>query len=679
MAKPRQSSFRRILLKRLFLLSIPVLLTGEAVAYHKARSGLLGTARLNLTTSATRKAESLESTIAGLRSNLVLAAKAAALQTNSSKQVYDFLDQVQQASPLKLQCVQLVELLSQDIKATTCGRRSLAPFSANLWLAQPPQEQADPNTVQITLAQPLPGQTPMENQLNVVLSAPVAAPASATPAPAPATPAPASATPAPRYVLRVQTALYSLPEQGSDDVTGYTVVIDQNGEILAHPNADRVGRNIRQEADAPRLQRILQQALSNQEDTAPVFVFEENGAEWLAGYSPIQVRLNAQESRTWVVLAATPMDRALSSLGEVQQVLVILTIGLLTAILLATLYLTRDLARPIEQLSDYAMQIRQRIASDHAPKNFKVRELNYLAEALDSMVQRLDDRAKELEAAWQEAHTANQIKSEFLATTSHELRTPLNAIIGCVRLVRDGCCDDREEELEFLKQADDAALHLLKIINDLLDIAKIEAGKVELNLQPVSIETLCHQCLKMVQPGAEVKRLHLTQHLDPRINRVLLDERRVRQMVINLLSNAVKFTPEEGQVKLGAWLRYGYQLEQDPRPDRSPINPETAYLCLEVEDSGIGIPRERWHLLFRPFQQIDSSFTRKHEGTGLGLVLTKRLAELHGGTLSFNSVPGQGSTFRIWLPLLEPSPNAPSSKIDPSASATKQPVSLPQG
>ncbi len=660
MAKPRQSSFRRILLRRLLLLSIPVLVTGEVVAYQKARGGLLETARLNLSTSATRKAESLKSSITGLRSNLVMAASSAALQTDSAKPIYQFLDQIQRASPLKLNCVQLFDLQTKAIAATTCGERAIAQFSSTLWLTQNSRELTDPKSVQVALAQPSSGQTAETEQLNLVLSAPVVSQTSGQP----------------RYVLSVQTALYSQPDQGSNDLMGYTVVIDQDGTILAHPTASQVGQNIQQYADPVRLQQILQQAIAGQQDISHIFPFEENNTQWLAGHSSIQMAMDAKQSRTWIVLATTPVDRALASLVEVKQVLIILTIGLLTAILLATLYLTRDLASPIEKLSDYATQIQQRVSSDRAPKNFKVRELNYLAEALDSMVERLEDRALELETAWQEAHTANQIKSEFLATTSHELRTPLNAIVGCVRLVRDGCCDDREEELEFLKQADDAALHLLKIINDLLDIAKIEAGKVELNLQPISIQDLCNQCLKMVQPGAEIKRLKLSSSLDPHIDRVLLDERRVRQMVINLLSNAVKFTPEGGRIDLRAWLGHGYELQKDPRPDRSPINPDTIYLCLEVEDSGIGIPKERWHLLFRPFQQIDSSLTRKHEGTGLGLSLTKRLAELHGGTLSFNSESGRGSTFRIWLPLLEPSPNLNLAAIDPSATTTKQPVGI---
>lgn len=157
----------------------------------------------------------------------------------------------------------------------------------------------------------------------------------------------------------------------------------------------------------------------------------------------------------------------------------------------------------------------------------------------------------------------------------------------------------------------------------------------------------------MIQPRADKKRLALSLELDYRLNQVLLDERRVRQIIINLLSNAVKFTPEAGSVKLSGRLAYGSQMQGDYRPDCSPVNASTPYLCLEVQDSGIGIPEDRWHLLFRPFQQVDASLTRRHEGTGLGLALTKRLAELHGGTVSFQSEVNTGSRFRVWLPLTE--------------------------
>ncbi len=644
MTKLGHSSFRRILLARLLLLSIPVLLTGEIVAYRKARSGLLETARHNLTISAVRKGESVRDALTSLKTSLAIATTASALQSQQPANVKEFLAQLQQSSAIEVQCVQLTDAQTRQIVASTCGQSAIAQSPENPWPKQQRGGLIKPASVQMSLGQPSRSSTPTDDQLRLVLSAPVYGAQTSKSLVSPL-----------RYVLSLQSALHQTDRDSPSVTVGYTVIISEDGTIFAHPDPDRVGQSIAQDRNADRWQTLLKDAIAGKQESLYLFPLEENGADWLAGYSSVQISSEGT-ARTWVILAATPLTTALSSLNGIQQVLLILMVGLLMAILLATLYIARDLARPIEQLSDYALQIRDRCSSDRAPKNFKVKELNHLAEALDSMVERLEERAEELQTAWQEAQIANQLKSEFLATTSHELRTPLNAIIGCVRLVRDGCCDDRAEELEFLQQADDAALHLLKIINDLLDIAKIEAGKVELNLQPVPMQDLCRQCLKMVEPGAEMKRLRLILELDDRVDLALIDERRVRQMVINLLSNAVKFTPEGGQVTLKARLAQGHQLEQDTRPDHSPVNPNTPYLCLEVQDSGIGIPKDRWHLLFRPFQQIDSSLTRKHEGTGLGLALTKRLAELHGGTLSFDSVPSHGSLFRIWLPLLEPMP-----------------------
>ena len=249
---------------------------------------------------------------------------------------------------------------------------------------------------------------------------------------------------------------------------------------------------------------------------------------------------------------------------------------------------------------------------------------------------------------------ASQLKSEFLASMSHELRTPLNSIIGFSDLLlRQLVGSLTERQITYIRVIEESGKHLLQLINDILDLSKIEAGKAELHLQTVSIPSLCTQCLEMIQVRAEKKRIALSLELDYRLEQANLDERRVRQILINLLSNAVKFTPNGGQIKLRSCLTYGRQLEREYRPDHSPIDLNTPYLCFEVKDTGIGIPKEKWHLLFRPFQQVDASLTRHHEGTGLGLALTKRLAELHGGTVSVESVEHQGSTFRIWLPLSE--------------------------
>jgi signal transduction histidine kinase/ActR/RegA family two-component response regulator len=249
---------------------------------------------------------------------------------------------------------------------------------------------------------------------------------------------------------------------------------------------------------------------------------------------------------------------------------------------------------------------------------------------------------------------ASQLKSEFLASMSHELRTPLNSILGFSELlVRQHFGSLTERQIKYMRVIEESGQHLLELINDILDLSKIESGKAELELQPVYIPELCTQCLDMIQARVDKKRLALSREIDYRLGQVNLDERRVRQILINLLSNAVKFTPEGGQIKFSCRLTYGSQLQSEFRPDRSPVNSSTPYLCLEVKDTGIGIPKDKWNLLFRPFQQVDASLTRQHEGTGLGLALTKRLAELHGGTVSLESVETQGSTFRVWLPLTE--------------------------
>ena len=268
-------------------------------------------------------------------------------------------------------------------------------------------------------------------------------------------------------------------------------------------------------------------------------------------------------------------------------------------------------------------------------------------------IERAQDQIR-LSQVNQDLEQASQLKSEFLTSMSHELRTPLNSILGFADLLQRqvaGVLNPRQ--VKYTQIIAESGQHLLGLINDILDLAKIESGKDELDLQPIAIADLCVQCVEMVQHRADKKRLVLSQEIDQRLGQVNLDERRVRQMVINLLSNAVKFTPEGGQIKFACRLAYGSQLQEQYRPDRSPVNLSTPYLCLEVQDTGIGIAQDKWNVLFRPFQQVDASLTREHEGTGLGLALTKRLAELHGGTVSLKSVEHQGSTFAVWLPLTE--------------------------
>lgn len=264
-----------------------------------------------------------------------------------------------------------------------------------------------------------------------------------------------------------------------------------------------------------------------------------------------------------------------------------------------------------------------------------------------------------LRQANEELVRVSQMKSEFLASMSHELRTPLNSILGFSDLLqrrRDEPLSPRQlRQVQAIRRS---GKHLLELINDILDLSKIEAGKTELDLVWLSVASLCRKCLRTIQPQAERKRHRLNLAIDTAPPQALLDERRVNQILMNLLSNAVKFTPDGGTIELEARLAAGSELARSSRPDRSPVNPETPYLCLSVSDTGIGIPLQKQSLLFRPFQQLDSSLTRQHEGTGLGLVLTKRLAELHGGTVSLESAENRGTTIRVWLPQREMQPSA---------------------
>jgi signal transduction histidine kinase len=227
--------------------------------------------------------------------------------------------------------------------------------------------------------------------------------------------------------------------------------------------------------------------------------------------------------------------------------------------------------------------------------------------------------------------TISQTKSRFLAMVSHELRTPLNAILGLsALLLRQAVGPLNPKQTEYLGYIHDSGEHLLAIISDILDLSKVEAGQERLRLAAVALPELCQSCLAMVQPRAAEKHIVLGYRVAEDAMTGLADERRLRQMLLNLLSNAVKFTAQ-GQVQLTVQRR-GESLE----------------FC--VEDTGIGIAPEHLEQIFQPFTQLDHQLNRQYEGAGLGLSLTRQLAQLHGGTLRVESTVGQGSRFLLSLP-----------------------------
>ena len=257
-----------------------------------------------------------------------------------------------------------------------------------------------------------------------------------------------------------------------------------------------------------------------------------------------------------------------------------------------------------------------------------------LARERTSLAKKVEQRTAELSHANAELARAARLKDEFLANISHELRTPLNAILSMSELLIDGIYGEiNAKQLKALKHIETGGIHLLSLITDILDLSKIEAGKMELNPENIIIDGLCRSCVQMVRQIAAKKHISVQFASDDNAEILFADERAIKQILVNLLNNAVKFTPKNGKVTLEL---FGDEINR--------------VVNLNVIDTGIGIPADELDNLFKPFVQIDSSFNRQHEGTGLGLALVYKLTELHGGSVSIESEVGKGSTFTVSLP-----------------------------
>lgn len=264
-----------------------------------------------------------------------------------------------------------------------------------------------------------------------------------------------------------------------------------------------------------------------------------------------------------------------------------------------------------------------------------------LLELNESLEQKIRERTADLVIEKGRAEAADRLKSAFLATMSHELRTPLNSIIGFTGMILKGLAGPlNAEQSKQLGMVQASARHLLALINDVLDISKIEAGQIEVRAASFDLPATISRVLAVVAPLAQKKGIHLDVAVPKTFEPVVSDERRVEQILLNLLNNGIKFT-EAGSVTV--------TLEE--REASSPtVTGSERWLCIEVRDTGIGIKEEDFQKLFQPFRQIDSGLQRRHEGTGLGLAICRRLAELLGGTISARSVFGQGSVFTVDLP-----------------------------
>ena len=238
----------------------------------------------------------------------------------------------------------------------------------------------------------------------------------------------------------------------------------------------------------------------------------------------------------------------------------------------------------------------------------------------------IEDKGRQLEAA-------NRHKSEFLANVSHELRTPLNAIIGFSEVLQERLFGElNDKQNEYVDDILSSGRHLLSLINDILDLSKIEAGRMELEVTTFHLPDAIDNALLLIRERASRHGIKLDRVIDDRLGDFTGDERKVKQILVNLLTNAVKFTPEGGQIKVEATL------------GDSPV-------IISVTDTGIGIAKEDHEAIFEEFRQVGSNYAHKREGTGLGLSLTRKFVEMHGGKIWVESELGKGSTFTFTLPI----------------------------
>jgi two-component system, sensor histidine kinase and response regulator len=292
----------------------------------------------------------------------------------------------------------------------------------------------------------------------------------------------------------------------------------------------------------------------------------------------------------------------------------------------------RELAKARDELTKLNVQLEERVLERTASLAVEIAERRQAEEELKALNETLEQRV--LERTMQ-AETANRTKSEFLSHMSHELRTPLNGIIGFAEFLVDGKPGTlNSKQKEYLEDILNSGRHLLHLINDILDLAKVEAGKMELSLERFALREALEEVCAGIMPTAKKKGIQIEADVAPELGEVTLDQQKFKQILFNLCSNAVKFTDEGGKVEIRAVTHDSHSFK------------------LVVKDTGIGIKSEDLQKLFKEFEQLKSGTARLQEGTGLGLALTRQIVELQGGKIGVESEFGKGSSFTVVLPLV---------------------------
>ncbi|MDR1587970.1 MAG: response regulator, partial [Treponema sp.] len=454
-------------------------------------------------------------------------------------------------------------------------------------------------------------------------------------------------------IISSDTVLDKLQEMVSQVNTrargGYTEIFSNSGVVVAHPDKKFLAKDLAETLPSGVSGKNREQeAAALKEAVAAGNLYISGDADFYSVYMPIRF---SGVTRPWSVAVHIPMKDVLQRAADVRNYVVIVSVFSVLVIAFLLYLVTRSLTKPILALAKSAKTLGEGNFHVEVPQSHGGDEIGVLSRAFKVMAAKIDDLvttlqnyARELEeknanlkklneqltAAKEEADDSNRAKSEFLSNMSHEMRTPMNAIIGMTSIGKS--VPGAEEKNYALKKIENASSHLLGVINDILDMSKIEANKLELSSLEFDFEKVLQKVVNVINFRIEEKKQIFHVDIDRDIpRRIVGDDQRLAQVITNLLSNAVKFTPEGGSIRLSARFLGG----QDGR----------CTIQFEVSDTGIGISAEQRERLFSAFQQADPSTSRKFGGTGLGLAISKRIVEMMGGKIRVESDPGKGSTF----------------------------------
>ncbi len=412
----------------------------------------------------------------------------------------------------------------------------------------------------------------------------------------------------------------------SSDSTYYALVT-QTGTLLSYSPEPIKASKLENIASIPALKSTWQEIQHELDQGKFQGYLESNSTKSYWVYQKVP-------SSQWVMLQAVPyaavVKPALSG-----AILATFVAGIILAVVVSLFvrFLNQRL-QPILEVCDATLVQEENLIQSKD-------EISRLSDAFFCMMERQNALLQQLQEANIGLVQSNRLKDNFLANMSHELRTPLNAILGLTEGLQEEVFGQiNPQQQEILRTIEGSGAHLLILISDILDLAKIESGQIELNCIPTAIEPLCQSSLGFIKQQALKKHIQLQVQLSADLPNLVIDELRIRQVLINLLSNAIKFTPEGGKVTLEVTVETLTHLHQK----------KARFVRFTVVDTGIGIAAKHHSKLFSPFIQIDGGLNRNYEGTGLGLALVKQIVELHGGKVEMTSEVGVGSCFWVDLP-----------------------------